>query len=279
MKPSSKVVLITGCSTGIGWDLAERLSKAGYRVVATARKAEALADLPAALKLSLDVTQPDSVREAVACTLQAFGRIDVLVNNAGYALRGAVEEVPVEKVQQMFEVNVFGVLRMIQAVAPHMRAQRAGRIINISSLAGKLFTPVNGTYTSTKFALEALSDSLRLELFPFGVQVILVEPGAIKTQFDDTAQAHGRAILSNSASPYKSLYQRSDEFSKSMRQQEVGPEIVSQVVQQAIEAPRPKARYHANIPFAAELLMMHWGDPVWDLVLRRLFKIEPPSMN
>ena len=179
----SKVVLITGCSTGIGWDLAERLSGAGYTVAATARNAETLADLPAALKLSLDVTQPVSVSEAVARTLREFGRIDILVNNAGYALRGAVEEIPVEQVQQMFDVNVFGVLRMIQAVAPHMRAQRAGRIINISSLAGKLFTPVNGTYTATKFALEALSDTLRLELAPFGVQVILVEPGAIKTSF------------------------------------------------------------------------------------------------
>lgn len=279
MNTSSKVVLITGCSTGIGWDLAEHLSHAGHRVVATARKADALRDISAALKLSLDVTQPDSVRQAVMCTLQEFGQIDVLVNNAGYALRGAVEEVPVEKVQQMFDVNVFGVLRMVQAVAPHMRERRAGRIINISSLVGKLFMPVNGTYTSTKFALEALSDTMRLELAPFGVQVILVEPGAIKTNFADTAQMHAQAIIANPASPYRSLYRRSDEFSASMRQQETGPEIVSQVIQQAIESSKPKVRYHANIPFSAALLMMHLGDPLWNLVLKHLFKTEPPSMN
>ena len=137
----SKVILITGCSTGIGRDLAQRLTQAGYTVVATARRADTLHDLAAALKLPLDVTQSHSIDEAVARTLQQFGRIDVLVNNAGYALRGALEEVADEQVQQMFDVNVFGALRMIQAVIPYMRRQGAGRIINISSIAGKLSTP------------------------------------------------------------------------------------------------------------------------------------------
>src|SRR6266545_5537503 len=120
----SKVVLITGCSTGIGRHLAQQLTQSGYTVVATARKAETLWDIRAALKLPLDVTQPESVHTAVHCVLEHFGRIDVLVNNAGYAVRGAIEEVPIEQTQQMFDANVFGVMRMIQAVVPHMRQQR-----------------------------------------------------------------------------------------------------------------------------------------------------------
>jgi NAD(P)-dependent dehydrogenase (short-subunit alcohol dehydrogenase family) len=274
----SKVVLITGCSTGIGRDLAVRLSQAGYCVAATARKGETLEGLPAALKLPLDVTQLDSVDQAVAQIIERFGRVDVLVNNAGYALRGALEEIPVEQVQQMFDVNVFGVLRMIRAVAPHMRKQRTGRIINISSIAGKLSTPTNGSYSATKFALEALSDALRLDLAPFDIQVVLVEPGAIKTHFDETAQTHAQVILSNSVSPYQPLYQLSDQFAASMRHQEAGPEIVSEVIQQAIEALKPKARYHAGISISGELIL-HLGDSVWDLALRRMFKVDSSNVN
>ena len=274
----SKAVLITGCSTGIGRDLAKRLSQAGYRVAATARNLESLEDLPVALKLPLDVTQAASVQQAVTQTIEQFGQIDVLVNNAGYALFGVLEEIPIEKVQQMFDVNVFGVLRMIRAVAPQMRKQRAGRIINISSIAGKLSTPVNGTYSATKFAVEALSDALRVELAPFGIQVIVVEPGSIKTHFDRTAQAHTWEIVSNPASPYTPLYRLSDQFAESMRHQQTGPEVVSEVIQEAIESSRPKVRYHANIPLSGEL-MLHMGDSVWAMAVRRMFKIDPSNTN
>lgn len=270
----SQIVLITGCSTGIGRDLAQRLTKANYTVVATARRVDVLADLPATLKLPLDVTQPASIDEAVARTLQRFGRIDVLINNAGYALLGALEEVTDEQVQQMFDVNVFGTLRLVQAVVPQMRLQGAGRIINISSIAGKLSAPANGTYSASKFALEALSDALRLELIPFGIQVVVVEPGAIKTHFDETALAHAQNILSNSASPYRRLYQKSDEFAASMRRQKVGPEVISRVIQQAIEAPRPKARYLAGVAFSGKMMLL-LRDLVWGLVLQRMFKFEP----
>jgi NADP-dependent 3-hydroxy acid dehydrogenase YdfG len=183
----AKVVLITGCSSGIGQNLSQRLSQAGYTVVATARNCETLTDIPAVLKLPLDVTQPDSIHAAVSQTIKTFGAIDVLANNAGYAVRGALEEIPVEQVQQMFDVNVFGVLRMIHAVVPHMRRQGSGRIINISSIAGKLSTPINGTYSATKFALEALSDALRIELAPFGIQVVITGSD------QDTVRIHGTA--------------------------------------------------------------------------------------
>lgn len=266
----SQVVLITGCSTGIGRDLAQRLTHAGYSVVATARCRESLNDLEAALKLQLDVTQPASIEAAVAATLAQFGRIDVLVNNAGYAVRGALEEVPVDEVQAMFEVNVHGVLRMIHAVAPHLRAQKSGRIINISSIAGRLSTPVNGSYAATKFALEAMTDALRVELAPFGVHVVSVEPGAIKTQFDATSNAHASVLQPNS--PYHALYEQSDVMSADMRKGEPGPEVVSQVIQEAIEAPHPRARYLAGVPFIIWLAIA-LRDSAWDTVLRQRFKV------
>jgi NAD(P)-dependent dehydrogenase (short-subunit alcohol dehydrogenase family) len=269
----SKVILITGCSTGIGRHLVQRLTELGYTVVATARKIETLDDLPAALKLPLDVTQSDSVNRAVVCTIAQFGRIDVLINNAGYTILGALEEVSDEQTKRIFDVNVFGALRMIRAVVPHMRNQRSGRIINISSIAGKLSTPVNGTYSATKFALESLSDALHLELVPFGIQVVLVEPGAIRTYFDDTAQAHAKDILLNSASPYQSLYKQSAQFAASMRQDEPGPEVVFQVVEQAIKALRPKARYLAGISLSGRLVI-HLRDFLWSLIIRQMFKIK-----
>ena len=266
----SKVVLITGCSSGIGGDLTRRLAQSGYAVVATARNAEALADLPAALRLPLDVTQPGSIRAAVLEVVQRLGRIDVLVNNAGYAVRGVVEEVPVEQAQPMFDANVFGVMRMVQAVVPHMRQQKAGRVINISSVVGKLVTPANGVYSASKFAVEALSDALRLELAPFGIQVVLVEPGSIRTRFHATVEANAQAIFANPGSPYRPLYEQYEKVTANMRQQEAGPEAVSQVVQQAIEASRPQARYVAGFPFSGRLVL-RLGDSVWDRVVRQMF--------
>lgn len=274
----SKVILITGCSTGIGRDLAQRLTQTGYTVVATARRMETLDDLSAALKLPLDVTRSDSVNHAVARTLQQFGRIDVLINNAGYTMLGALEEVSDEQTQRVFDVNVFGALRMIRAVVPQMRKQRTGRIINISSIAGKLSTPVNGTYSATKFALEALSDALRLELDPFGIQVVLVEPGAIKTHFDDTAQFHAKDLLLNSASPYQLLYKQSAQFAASMRYNEPGPEAVSRVIEQVMAASDPKARYLAGIPLSSRLVI-HLRDFVWGFALKQMFKINPSEMQ
>ncbi|CAG1772095.1 partial tropinone reductase I, partial [uncultured bacterium] len=216
--------------------------------------------------------QPESINQAVERILQQFGRIDVLINNAGYAVRGAIEEVPIEQAQQMFEVNVFGVMRVIQAVAPHMRQHQAGRIISISSIAGELVTPANGAYSATKFALEALNDALRLELKPFGIQVVLIEPGSIKTQFHATVEANAQAIFANPASPYQSLYRQVEQVTADMRRKEPGPEVVSRVVQQAIEASRPKARYVAGFPVSGRLVLL-LGDSVWDLVVRHLFKI------
>jgi NADP-dependent 3-hydroxy acid dehydrogenase YdfG len=270
----SKVVLITGCSTGIGRDLAQKLTQAGYTVAATARNVESLEDLDAALKLPLDVTQTESVRSAVACVIQRFGRIDVLVNNAGYSQIGAIEELQDSQIQQMYDVNVFGVVRMIRAVAPYMREKKSGQIINIGSISGKLVTPANGAYSSTKFALEAISDALRLELEPFHIQVVLIEPGAIKTNFDLTVHQHGDEILSNPGSPYLPLYQKYQLTSDGLRVNEPGPEAVSKVVQKVIESAKPKARYLAGVGFSMQLVIS-LRDAIWETIVRQMYKIYP----
>jgi NADP-dependent 3-hydroxy acid dehydrogenase YdfG len=269
----SNVVLITGCSTGIGRDLADQLTKVGYIVVATARKMESLEKIQAALKLPLDVTQPESIKKAIENIIEKYGRIDVLINNAGYAQIGAIEEISDDQVQRMYDVNIFGVMRMIRAIVPYMRQQRSGRIINISSIAGKMTTPVNGTYSSTKFALEAMSDAMRVELESFNIQVILIEPGAIKTHFDQTVHTHGDAILTNAASPYLPLYRQYQQVSDSMRKQEPGPEVVTKAVRKALETIKPKARYLAGVSFPT-MLVLHMRDLVWDLAVRQLFKIS-----
>jgi short-subunit dehydrogenase len=159
-----------------------------------------------------------------------------------------------------------------------MRQQGVGQIINISSIAGQLVTPANGTYSASKFALEALSDALRLELAPFGIRVSLIEPGAIKTNFDQTVRTYAQEIFCNPVSPYFSLYRHYQQVSDGMRQQESGPEAVSKVIQQAIETSRPKARYLAGFPISGRLVLL-LGDTVWDLVVRQMFKIQQTAVT
>jgi NAD(P)-dependent dehydrogenase (short-subunit alcohol dehydrogenase family) len=232
-----------------------------------------LKGLPAALKLPLDITDAASVTLAVASTLQQFGKIDVLINNAGYTMLGALEEISDQQTRQVFDVNVFGALRMIRAVVPQMRKQGTGCIINISSIAGKLSTPVNGTYSATKFALEALSDALRLELAPFGIHVVVVEPGAIQTRFDNTAQVHGKDILVNPASPYWPLYQQNEKFSAEMRLHEPGPEAVCHVIERVLKTTNPQPRYLAAVNFSGRLVLF-LRDFLWEVVVRQMFKIS-----
>src|ERR671916_1504670 len=185
----SKAVLITGCSSGIGRATAERLAGVGWKVYATARDVEAILALTAygCELLPLDVTDEASMRAAVEEVERREGAVGVLVNNAGYSQSGAVEEVPMEKVRRQFETNVFGLARMCQLALPGMRRQRWGRIVNISSMGGKLTFPGSGYYHATKHAVEALSDALRFEVAGFGTEVVVVEPGIIRTRFADAA--------------------------------------------------------------------------------------------
>jgi NAD(P)-dependent dehydrogenase (short-subunit alcohol dehydrogenase family) len=186
---TSRAVLVTGCSSGIGWATAERLARGGWTVYATARDVEAIAPLEAfgCRLLPLDVTEEDSMRAAVEEVERMEGAVGVLVNNAGYSQSGAVEEVPMEKVRRQFETNVFGLVRLCQLALPGMRRQGFGRIVNLSSMGGRLTFPGGGFYHASKYAVEALSDALRFEVRGFGVEVVVVEPGLISTGFARTA--------------------------------------------------------------------------------------------
>src|SRR5919204_633358 len=185
----SRAALITGCSTGIGRATAEHLAGRGWTVYATARRLEAIRDLAArgCKTLALDVCDDGSMRAAVETVERAEGAVGVLVNNAGYGQEGVLEEVRMTEVRRQFETNVFGLLRMIQLVLPGMRRQRWGRIVDMSSMGGRLTLPGGGLYHASKYAVEALSDALRFEVRPFGIDVIVIEPGPVKTRFGDTA--------------------------------------------------------------------------------------------
>jgi NAD(P)-dependent dehydrogenase (short-subunit alcohol dehydrogenase family) len=185
---AGKVWLITGASTGFGRDLAEYLLAAGATVVATARKPEQLAELAGrypetALAVALDVTSQEQVDAAVAAALKRFGKIDVLVNNAGYGMVGAIEESAEDEFGPMFATNVFGLIRVTQAVLPHMRERKAGSIVNLSSIGGLVASPGFGMYNATKFAVEGLSEALAQEVKPLGIAVTIVEPGPFRTDF------------------------------------------------------------------------------------------------
>ncbi|HBE77595.1 MAG TPA: oxidoreductase [Firmicutes bacterium] len=270
---SPKVVLITGCSSGIGKDLAARLSQNEYTVVATARNLATVTNLPTALKLSLDVTDNQSISTAVHEVIERFGRIDVLINNAGYAVRSTVEEVPETQIQQMFDVNVFGVIRMVRAVVPFMRKAGSGQIINISSMAGKMVLPISGPYCASKFALEALSDALRLELAAFGISVVIVEPGNIHSHFMKTVQTNSEKIIANPQSPYSELYKNYHLFNDKSRLKEPGPEAVSTIIQKTLESPKPKARYRAAVPLM-NLFLSCLNDRIKDRIVKSAFKIN-----
>jgi NAD(P)-dependent dehydrogenase (short-subunit alcohol dehydrogenase family) len=204
MTEPSKAVLITGCSSGIGRASALRLARSGWRVYATARRPESIADLGQAgcHTLALDVTDEDSMLAAVDAVEQAEGAVGVLINNAGYSQSGAIETVPIEVMRRQFETNVFGLVRLTQMVLPKMRGQRWGKIVNVGSMGGRLSFPGAGSYHASKYALEAISDAMRFELRGFGIDVILLEPGLITTEFGDAASASMADVDSSAEDPY-----------------------------------------------------------------------------
>src|SRR6478672_645414 len=189
MTETPKVVLITGCSSGIGHETARHLAQHGHTVYATARRPEAIEDLRSdgCRTLACDVTDEASMRACVEVVTEAEGAVGALVNNAGYSQSGALETVPMESLRRQFETNVFGLVRMCQLVLPGMREARRGRIVNLSSIGGRMTFPGGGAYHATKHAVEALSDALRYEVRGFGVDVVVIEPGLIKTRFGETA--------------------------------------------------------------------------------------------
>ena len=240
-----KVILLTGASSGIGYQTAKDLASLGHAVYAVARRLEQMEPLKAygVLPLRLDITDAEACREVVDDLIRREGRLDVLINNAGYGLYGAVEEVSLQEARQVFEVNVFALSRLTQLVLPQMRQQGGGRIINLSSIAGRVATPFGAWYHATKFAVEGLSDALRLELAPHGIDVVLIEPGGIKTDFGDLtadeleAVSRGGAYEAEAgcmAGLIRRLY-HGGLFSS--------PEIVSRAIVSAVQSKRPRARY------------------------------------
>ena len=210
MAEASKAVLITGCSSGIGHATAEHLAARGWTVYASARRPESIADLAerGCKTLALDVTDEDSMRAAVAAVEEAEGAVGALVNNAGYSQSGAVETLPLERLRAQFETNVFGLVRMCQLVLPGMRRQGAGRIVNVSSMGGRLTFPGGGAYHGTKHAVEALSDALRFEVRGFGVDVVVIEPGLITTRFGETAAGSIDAAAAGGRRPLRGVQRR-----------------------------------------------------------------------
>jgi NADP-dependent 3-hydroxy acid dehydrogenase YdfG len=272
----SHVVLITGCSSGIGHATAKHLNERGHTVYASARRRETLADLQEAgcRTLALDVTDEDSMQRAVSEVQEREGAVGVLVNNAGYSQSGAIETVSMDAVRRQFETNVFGLVRMCQLVLPGMRAQGAGKIVNLSSMGGRFTLPGGGFYHATKHAVEAISDALRFEVRGFGVAVIIIEPGLIRTQFGASAvdsMAASHDAQPGPADPYGEF--NGAVASASVQAAEVGPmarlggppEAVARKIETAICANRPRARYIVT-PSARVLLGLHslLPDRGWD---------------
>ncbi|HEY1594276.1 MAG TPA: oxidoreductase [Thermoleophilaceae bacterium] len=282
MARTSKAVLITGCSTGIGRATAERLASKGFAVYATARRPESIADLAekGCKTLALDVTDEASMTAAVAEVEAAEGAVGALVNNAGYSQSGALETVPMAELRKQFETNVFGLLRMCQLVLPRMRDLRDGRIVNLSSMGGRLTFPGGGAYHATKYSVEALSDVLRFEVAGFGVRVVLIEPGLIRTQFGESAVGSMAGIEPDG--PYAEFNSAvaattAGAYQGPLARLGAGPDAVARTIEKAITKRNPKPRYPVTAS-ARLLLAQHAVLPAraWDAVVGTTFPRPKP---
>lgn len=283
----SKAVLITGCSSGIGRATAQRLAAGGWTVYATARRPESIADLESAgcRTLALDVTDEESMVAAVRTIEDTHGAVGVLVNNAGYSQSGAIETVPLEAVRRQFETNVFGLARLTQLVLPRMRDQRWGKIVNLGSMGGKLVFPGGGWYHATKHALEAVSDALRFEVRGFGIDVILLEPGLITTEFGNAAVASMSEVdgeaTGDAGTPAGDPYAKFNAtvgaatqgaYDGPLRLLGAGPERVAKVIERSIRKRRAPTRVtitpSAKLTIPSRRLM---PDRAWDALMRAQF--------
>ena len=270
-----RVILITGASSGIGYDAALILAGQGHRVYGAARRVELLEKLrdKGVIPIKMDVTDEQSMADGIKSIIDAEGRIDVLVNNAGYGYMGAIENVTIAEAKRQLEVNVFGLARLTQLVLPYMRKQHSGRIINTSSVAGKAVIPFGGWYNVSKYSVEALSDALRIEVKPFGIKVVLIEPGGIKTDWGIIAADNLEASSQGTA------YQESG--LKMARLLKYGytskwlsnPMKVAKAISRAVNSKRPRIRYRLGagsglIVFFHALLPARWWDNVTSRVCR-----------
>ena len=279
----SRPVLITGCSTGIGRATAERLADDGWNVHATARRLEAIEELgKRGCKLhAIDVTDESSMEKAVT-EVEKDGPIGALINNAGYSQSGAIETIPMDSVRRQFETNVFGLMRMCQLALPSMRAAGSGRIVNLSSMGGKLTFPGGGVYHATKHAVEALSDALRFEVKEFGVDVVVIEPGLIVTEFGETAAGSLGEVADHG--PYDRFNAdvarvTAEAYKGGMARFGAGPEAVAGKIAKALTARRPSTRY--KVTPSARLVMGMRGlmtDRMWDRFVRSQYPPPKPEV-
>lgn len=266
-KPSA---LVTGASSGMGKSIAKRLIADGYLVYVAARNTDRMADLAklGAVPLRMDISKDADIQAAVAAITEQSGGVDVLVNNAGFGLYGPVEEIALDEARYQFEVNVFGPARLTQLLLPAMRARGEGTIINITSMGGKIYTLLGAWYHATKHALEGWSDSLRLELKPFGIRVVVIEPGLIETGFGDAAaqgllDRSGKGAYAEVAGRVAASIDRS--YGKG---QATDPKVIADVIGDAVKSRRPKTRYAAGKYAGLMIWVRKWlGDRVFDRLI------------
>jgi len=257
---TSEVAIVTGASAGIGAAVARRLAQDGFQVVLAARREDRLRELEQAIRaqgggalaVPTDITRPEDCQNLVGKTTAAFGRIDVLVNNAGFGYRAPLELTPVDAIRRNFETNLFGPITLTQLVIPIMREQRGGCVINMSSLAGRIARPLSSVYDATKHALEAISDGLRAELAPFGIRVIVIEPGFIKTEFLDVA-LRGSSEFSDGNHLYAEFVEAAVSRDARFRRLAKEPELIADLVVKVVRARGAQYRYAA--PGLARLVL------------------------
>lgn len=272
-----KVILITGASSGIGYDTAERLAKQGHKVYGAARRMDKMLPLKdlGVIPIQMDVTDDASMVAGVNAVLKAEGRIDVLVNNAGYGYFGAIENVSMEEARRQIEVNVFGLGRLTQLVVPHMRQQGSGRIVNVASIAGKLAIYFGGWYHVSKFAVEGFSDALRIELKPFGIDVVIIEPGAIRTDWGIIAAEHlaesSKGTVYEEASMNEAKIMKYGYSSKLLSP----PSVIAKAICKGVNRKHPKARYRTGRG-SHSMVFLHWLLPArwWDALVRKTLKLK-----
>lgn len=270
-----KVILITGASSGMGKSTANILHNQGYKVYGAARRTEKMKDLEEKGMgvVSLDLTNDESIVSAVNTILEKEGRIDVLINNAGYGSYGSVEEVSMEEAKRQFDVNIFGLARITQLIIPIMRKQKSGRIVNISSMGGKIYTPFGAWYHATKHALEGWSDCLRLELKDFGIDVVIVEPGGIQTEWGRIAMEHLKNVSGNG--PYAAfankVIKNTNDASQNNSLTQV--DVLGKEIAKAATEKKPKTRYLKGFMAKPLVTMRKWlGDRTFDRLLLSQFK-------
>ncbi|PKP60857.1 short-chain dehydrogenase/reductase [Candidatus Atribacteria bacterium HGW-Atribacteria-1] len=275
MSTRQKIVLITGSSSGIGKSTAKKLIKERYIVYATARRTERLKELEdmGSKTMFLDVTDDKSMKKVVDTIISEQGKIDILINNAGYGSLGPIQNVSIEEAKHQFEVNVFGLAKLTQLVLPYMIKRRSGKIINISSVAGKVPSIMTGWYSASKFAVEALSDALRLEVKPFGIEVVIIEPEGIESEWHVIAIKHLLNACRNTG--YKKIAENmAQTMNKRHTRGAEPPEVIAKTISNALKAKRPHSRY--AVPRQAKIaIFLRWllPDRLFDGFLRWYLKI------